>query len=28
MSNSNAQLDLFQGVLLSTDQEQEIATWI
>ena len=28
MSNSNAQLDLFQGVLLSTEQEQEIATWV
>ena len=28
MSNSNAQLDLFQGVLLSTEQEQDIATWI
>ena len=28
MSNSNTQLDLFQGVLLSTEQEQDIATWI
>jgi len=28
MSNSNDQLDLFQGVLLTTEQEQEIATWI
>ena len=28
MSNSKSQLDLFHGVLLTTDQEQEIATWI
>ena len=28
MSNSNSQLDLFQGVLLTTKQEQEVATWI
>jgi hypothetical protein len=28
MSNSNNQLDLFNGVLLTTEQEKEIATWI
>ena len=28
MSNSNNQLDLFHGVVLTTEQEQEIATWI
>ena len=28
MSNLENQLDLFQGVLLTTEQEQEIATWI
>ena len=28
MSNSNTQLDLFHGVVLTTEQEQEIATWI
>ena len=28
MSNSKSQLDLFHGVLLTTDQEQEIATWV
>ena len=28
MSNSKSQLDLFHGVVLTTDQEQEIATWI
>jgi hypothetical protein len=27
-TQENSQLDLFQGVLLSTEQEQEIATWI
>ena len=28
MSNLENQLDLFQGVLLTTKQEQEVATWI
>ena len=28
MSNSKDQLDLFHGVILTTEQEQEIATWI
>ena len=28
MSNSNKQLDLFHGVVLTTEQEQEIATWV
>lgn len=28
MSNLENQLDLFQGVLLTTEQEQEVATWI
>ena len=28
MSNSNTQLDLFHGVVLTMEQEQEIATWI
>jgi len=28
MSNLENQLDLFQGVLLSTKQEQEVSTWI
>jgi len=28
MSNSNTQLDLFHGVVLTIEQEQEIATWI
>ena len=28
MSNLENQLDLFQGVLLTTEQEQEIVTWI
>tara|TARA_B110000858_G_C17727599_1_gene438434 strand:+ start:399 stop:1142 length:744 start_codon:yes stop_codon:yes gene_type:complete len=28
MSNSKSQLDLFHGVLLTTEQEQEMATWI
>ena len=28
MSNLENQLDLFQGVLLSTKQEKEVATWI
>ncbi|MDB4549363.1 hypothetical protein N9Z86_00415 [bacterium] len=28
MSNSNTQLDLFNGVVLTTEQEQEINTWV
>ena len=28
MSDVNNQLDLFQGVLLTTKQEQEVATWV
>ena len=28
MSDINNQLDLFQGVLLTTKQEQEVATWV
>ena len=28
MSNLENQLDLFHGVVLTTEQEQEIATWI
>ena len=28
MSNLENQLDLFQGVLLTTKQEQEVVTWI
>jgi len=28
MSNLENQLDLFQGILLTTEQEQEVATWI
>ena len=28
MSNLENQLDLFQGVLLTNKQEQQIATWV